>query len=107
MCAQLPVTYNLWEGTEDDWITVETCSPIVISENKCSADVKNWFIYNTNSRLWVGRDQGWNFWERSSKLPADSVCMQMCVNTPTGFLGYEGVTSPAAPSREAQRKESL
>jgi hypothetical protein len=40
MCAQLPVTYNLWEGPEDDWITVETCSPIVISENKCCADVK-------------------------------------------------------------------
>jgi len=40
-CAQLPVTYNLWEGPEDDWITVETCSPIVISENKCCADVKN------------------------------------------------------------------
>ena len=43
MCAQLPVTDNLWEGPEDDWITVETCSPIVISENKCCADVKNWY----------------------------------------------------------------
>ena len=40
MCAQLTVTYNLWEGPEDDWITVETCSPIVVSENKCCADVK-------------------------------------------------------------------
>jgi hypothetical protein len=40
MCAQLPVTYNLWEGPENDWITVETCSPIVISKNKCCADVK-------------------------------------------------------------------
>jgi len=44
MCAQLPVTHNLWEGPEDDWITVETRSPIVISENKCCADVKNWYI---------------------------------------------------------------
>ena len=41
MCAQFPLTYNLWEGPEDDWITVETCSPVVISENKCCADVKN------------------------------------------------------------------
>ena len=40
MSAQLPVTYSLWEGPEDDWITVETCSPIVISKNKCCADVK-------------------------------------------------------------------
>ena len=40
MCAQLPVTYSLWEGPEDDWITVETCSPIIISENKCCADGK-------------------------------------------------------------------
>jgi len=40
MCAQLPVTYNLCEGPENDWITVETCSPIVISKNKCCADVK-------------------------------------------------------------------
>ena len=40
MCAQLPLTYNLWEGPEDDWVTVETCSPIVISKNKCCADVK-------------------------------------------------------------------
>ena len=40
MCAQLPVSYKLWEGPEDDWITVETCSPIVISENKCCAHVK-------------------------------------------------------------------
>ena len=40
MWAQLPVTYNLWEGPEDDWITVETCSPIVINKNKCCADVK-------------------------------------------------------------------
>jgi len=39
MCAQLPVTY-IWEGPEDDWITVETCSPIVISKNKCCADAK-------------------------------------------------------------------
>ena len=45
MCAQLPVTYNHWEWPEDDWITVETCSPIVISENKCCADVSNWSIY--------------------------------------------------------------
>ena len=45
MCAQPPVTYSLWEGPEDDWITVETCSPIVISENKCCADVKNCSIY--------------------------------------------------------------
>jgi hypothetical protein len=44
MCAQLTLTYNLWEGTEDDWIAVETCSPIVISENKCCADV-NKLIY--------------------------------------------------------------
>ena len=41
MCAQLPVTYSHWEGPEDDWITVEMCSPIVISENKCCADVNN------------------------------------------------------------------
>ena len=45
MCAQLPVTYNHWEGPEDDWITVETCSLIVISENKCCADVNNWSTY--------------------------------------------------------------
>ena len=45
MCAQLPVTHNLWEGPEDDRITVETCSPNIISENKCCADVKNWYIY--------------------------------------------------------------
>ena len=40
MCAQLSITYNLREGPEDDWITVETCSPVVISKNKCCADVK-------------------------------------------------------------------
>ena len=45
MCAQRPLTYSLWEGPEDDWITVETCSPIVISENKCCADVKKILIY--------------------------------------------------------------
>ena len=46
MCPQLPVTYNLREGPEDDWITVETYSPIVISKNKCRADVKtDLFIY--------------------------------------------------------------
>ena len=40
MCAQNPVTHDFWEGLEDDWITVETCRPNVISENKCCADVK-------------------------------------------------------------------
>jgi hypothetical protein len=46
VCAQLPVTYSLWEGPEDDWIIVETCSPIVISKNKCCADVKtDLFLY--------------------------------------------------------------
>ena len=65
MCAQLPVTYNLLEGPEDDWITVETCSPIVISKNKCCADVKtdlcvfichstSWCLY-TNLQRWVER----------------------------------------------------
>jgi hypothetical protein len=40
-----PCNLQPWEEPEDDWITVETCSPIVISENKCCADVKNWYIY--------------------------------------------------------------
>ena len=62
MCAQLTLTYNLWEGTEDDLITVETCSPIVVSENKCCADVKkidlfiwhstSWGLY-TNNCVWI------------------------------------------------------
>ena len=48
MCSQLAVTYNLWEGPEDDWITVETCSPIVISKNKSCADVKtDLFVFKT------------------------------------------------------------
>ena len=53
MCAQLRLTYNPWEGPEDDWITVETCSPIVISENKCCAGVNNidLFIWQFVNRL--------------------------------------------------------
>ena len=67
MCTQLPLTYNLWEGPEDDWMTVETCSPIVISENKCCADVKKyWSTYRhlllLNLKRWAAGNGGLQWW---------------------------------------------
>ena len=35
-----PCNLQPLRGPEDDLITVETCSPVVKSKNKCCADVK-------------------------------------------------------------------